>query len=64
MGIEIAPGKIVKIVIHFIASNNLGSHYIGGIVESFSAEYRCHYCSTKVILAIAVHRCSQLLQMY
>lgn len=46
-GIEIAPGKIVKAAVVCIAGDNLGSHYIGGFVESFSAEYSCRYCLAK-----------------
>lgn len=46
-GIEIVPGKIVKAAVVCIAGDNLGSHYIGGFVESFSAEYSCRYCLAK-----------------
>lgn len=38
---------IVKGTICSIIGDNLGSHYIGGFMESFNCEYLCRYCLIK-----------------
>lgn len=43
-GIQVANDIGVKGLVVCIAGDNLGSHYIGGFVESFCAEYMCRYC--------------------
>lgn len=37
-------GEILPVKLVFIAGDNLGSHLIGGFLESFSVEYFCRYC--------------------
>ena len=43
-GIDVAGKFHFKAAVVCIAGDNLGSHFIGGFVESFSAEYFCRYC--------------------
>jgi len=43
-GIQVANDIGVKGLVVCIAGDILGSHYIGGFVESFCAEYMCRYC--------------------
>ncbi|XP_072050318.1 LOW QUALITY PROTEIN: uncharacterized protein [Amphiura filiformis] len=44
-GIVLDSGIIVKGTILVICGDNLGSHTIGGYVESFQAHYYCRYCT-------------------
>lgn len=44
-GITLSDGKVYKGTLCAIAGGNLGSHNIGGFVESFSrSSYFCRYC--------------------
>lgn len=43
-GIELKDGYVRKGSIACILGDNLGSHTVGGFVESFSAAYNCRYC--------------------
>ena len=44
-GITLNNGRVVKGSILVIVGDNLGSHCIGGYVESFQANYYCRYCT-------------------
>ena len=37
-------GEIIKGTLLCITGDNLGSHMVGGYLESFSANYFCRYC--------------------
>ncbi|KAK3921794.1 Zinc finger protein 691, partial [Frankliniella fusca] len=40
-------GEIVKVIVEFFIGDNLGQHFIGGFIGSFSSTYFCRYCIIK-----------------
>lgn len=42
-GIEFM-GETVPVFLQFIVGDNLGSHFIGGFLEGFTAKFFCRYC--------------------
>jgi len=42
-GIEFM-GETVPVFLQFIVGDNLGSHFIGGFLEGFTAKYFCRFC--------------------
>jgi hypothetical protein len=44
-GVDVEPGVTLKAAVDCIVGDNLGSHYIGCFLESFSAEHSCRYCA-------------------
>ncbi|KAK3919971.1 N-acetyl-gamma-glutamyl-phosphate reductase [Frankliniella fusca] len=40
-------GENIKIVVQYSLGDNLGQHYLGGFIESFSGTFFCRFCNIK-----------------